>query len=189
MPTRKLVYYVAASVDHYIAHANEAMDGMLTEGDHINDYLESLHAYDTVLMGRKTYEWGYQFGIQPGHAVPTYAHMHQYVFSQTMPDAQDNQLQIIRADPAPFVQQLKHEPGKAIYLCGGGNLAGYLLDHGLVDEMILKINPVLFGGGIPLFGTSTRTVALTLQDTKIYTNGVQFVRYRIDYERPIAQWP
>jgi len=189
MSTRKLVYYVATSVDHYIAHTNEAMDGMLTEGDHVSDYLDSLRSYDTVLMGRKTYEWGYQFGIEPGHAVPTYAHMKQYVFSQTMPDAKEDQLTVVREDVAAFVAALKQQPGQAIYLCGGGNLAGYLLDCALIDEVILKINPVLFGDGIPLFGKSTRTIALALQDLKVYANGVQFVRYQIAYDRTIIQCP
>ena len=63
---RKVVYYVATSIDHYIAHEDETIDGFATEGHHISDYITSLRDYDTVLMGRRTYEWGYQFGVQPG---------------------------------------------------------------------------------------------------------------------------
>lgn len=188
-PTRKLVYYVATSVDHYIAHPNEAMDGMLTEGDHIADYVASLQAYDTVVMGRKTYEWGYRFGLEPGQPVPMYAHMQQYVFSQTLPESSHAQLKIIRESPLSFVQHLKNQQGGPIYLCGGGYLAGSLLDVGLIDELILKINPVVFGDGIPLFGTSTRTVNLDFCDLKVYNSGVQFVRYQMAYDRTVASWP
>lgn len=177
--TRKLVYYVAMTVDHYIAHEDETIDGFATEGHHIGDYLNSLRDYDTVLMGRRTYEWGYQFGVQPGQPVPTYGHMMQYVFSGSMPDYQHEQMQVIRDDPSQFVRQLKASEGGAIYLCGGGQLAGQLLDEGLVDELILKVNPVIFGQGIPVFGDLKRTMSLCLLDTKIYNNGVIFLRYAV----------
>ncbi|MEL6151887.1 MAG: dihydrofolate reductase family protein [Chloroflexota bacterium] len=177
---RKLVYYIATSVDHYIAHEDETMDGFLTEGHHIMDYVQSLRDYDAVLMGRRTYEWGYQFGIEPGQPVPTYGHMQQYVFSQSMDDYQHEQLHIVRDDPAEFTRQLKASEGGSIYLCGGGSLAGYLLACGLVDEIILKVNPVIFGSGIPVFGALKQTVALSLLDTKLYNNGVIFLRYAVE---------
>jgi dihydrofolate reductase len=130
-------------------------------------------------MGRRTYEWGYRFGIQPGQPSPTYSHMMQYVFSQSMPEFQHEQLRVIRDDPAEFVRRLKAERGGSIYLCGGGQLAGYLCEHGLVDELILKLNPVVFGTGIPVFGDLQRGMALSLLDTKVYQNGVLFLRYRV----------
>ncbi|GAB4511559.1 MAG: dihydrofolate reductase family protein [Anaerolineae bacterium] len=177
--TRKLVYYVAMTVDHYIAHEDETMDGFLMEGQHVTDYLNSLRDFDTVLMGRRTYEWGYQFGIQPGEPSPVYGHMMQYVFSQSMNAYQHTQLQVIREEPSDFVRQLKAQVGGSIYLCGGGQLAGTLLESGLVDELLLKINPVVFGSGIPVFGRLTRGFKLTLLNTKVYTNGVMFTHYTI----------
>ena len=177
--SRKVVYYVATSVDHYIAHKDETIDGFATEGHHISDYVTSLRDYDTVLMGRRTYEWGYQFGVQPGQPAPMYGHMMQYVFSQSMPDYEHEQLRVVRNDPAEFTRRLKAEEGGTIYLCGGGQLAGYLLDHGLVDECILKVNPVIFGCGIPVFGDFKRTTALSLLDAKVYNNGVLFLRYAV----------
>lgn len=181
MPTtlRPVVYYVAMTVDHYIAHEDETIDGFAAEGHHITDYLDSLRAYDTVLMGRRTYEWGYRFGIQPGQPSPTYSHMMHYVFSQSMPEFQHAQLRVIRDDPAEFVRRLKAEQGGSIYLCGGGQLAGYLCTHGLVDELILKVNPVVFGTGIPVFGDLQRGMSLALLDAKVYHNGVLFLRYRV----------
>lgn len=180
--TRKLVYYVAMTVDHYIAREDETIDGFTMEGQFISDYLASLRDYDTVLMGRRTYEWGYQFGVQPGQPAPTYAHMMQYVFSRTMPDYQHEQLRVIREDPAAFVTDLKTQPGGAIYLCGGGTLAGYLLSQGLVDEVILKLNPVVFGSGIPVFGDQRCGFDLSLLNTRVYSNGVIFLHYAIQPE-------
>lgn len=179
--TRKLVYYVAVTVDHYIAHEDESVDGFLTEGNHIPDYMNSLRDYDTVIMGRRTYEWGYQYGVKAGEPVPTYGHMMQYVFSKSMPHYQHAQLQIVRDDPAEFVRQLKAQQGGSIYLCGGGQLAGYLLDHQLVDDIILKINPVVFGAGVPVFGTLQRGFSLALNNAKVYSNGVIFSYYTANY--------
>lgn len=176
---RKLVYYVAVSVDHYIAHEDETVDGFSMEGQHVVDYLNSLRDYDTVLMGRKTYEWGYQYGVQPGEPSPTYAHMMQYVFSQSMEPYNHAQLRVIRDDPGDFVRELKAQAGGAIYVCGGGKLAGYLMEQGLVDELILKVNPVVFGRGIPVFGDLDRMLDLSLVNTKIYNNGVLFMHYAI----------
>ncbi len=177
--SRKLVYYVAVTVDHYIARADGSVDGFLTEGQHIGDYLDSLRDYDTVLMGKHTYEFGYQYGVQPGQPSPTYAHMMQYVFSQTMEAYQHERLRVIREDPATFVRGLKAAEGRRIYLCGGGQLAGYLLNHGLVDEVILKVNPVAFGSGIPAFGKLEAGFALKLLNAKVYSSGVLFLHYAV----------
>lgn len=182
MPVRKLVYYVATSVDHYIAHEDETVAGFLEEGQHITDYFNSLRDYDTLLMGKNTYEWGYQYGINPGEPSPVYAHMMQYVFSKSMEPYKHPQLQVIGEHPADFVQQIKTQEGKSIYLCGGGQLAGTLLQHQLVDELILKMNPVVFGKGIPVFGNQSPGFSLSLLDTKVYNNGVLFLHYDILYQ-------
>lgn len=181
MTTRSLVYYIATSVDHYIADKTGGFDGFLTEGHHIADYINSLQDYDTVLMGKNTYEVGYRYGMKAGEPSPTYAHMMQYVFSTGMEAYRHEQLHVIQQDPAPFVTQLKSQTGKAIYLCGGGKLAGYLLNCQLIDTLILKVNPFLMGDGIPLFAGVKTQFALSLQDSKIYRNGVAFMGYHIEY--------
>lgn len=178
---RKLVYYVAISIDHYIARADGSVDGFPSEGQHAVDYFHSLRDYDTVLMGKATYEWGYQYGAKPGEPSPTYPYMMHYIFSKTMPHFQSERLQVIREDAPTFVQGLKQQDGDSIYLCGGGHLAGSLLDHALIDELILKIYPVAFGSGIPLFGDSKRDFALSLYSSKTYANGAIFAHYAIDY--------
>jgi dihydrofolate reductase len=178
---RPMIYYVATTVDHYIAHEDESVHGFLAEGHHIPDYLNSLSDFDTVLMGRSTYEWGFQYGAQPGQPSPTYPHMMHYIFSRTLPDYQHPQVKVIREDAATVVRDIKQQDGKPIYLCGGGNFAGFLLENELIDELILKVNPVIFGEGIPLFGNSRKMVSLSLLDAKIYNNGVAFMHYQIAY--------
>lgn len=178
---RHLVYYVATSIDNYIAHEDGSVHGFLEEGKHIHDYLKSLRDFDTVIMGKNTYEFGYQYGLQPGQPSPVYGEMMHYIFSQSMELYQNEQLQVIRADPTDFVGTLKQQDGQDIYLCGGGQLAGYLLETELIDRLILKVNPIALGRGIPLFGQSRKSFGLTLNDAQVYTNGVAFMNYSIDY--------
>ena len=181
MSTRKLVYYIAATIDHYIAREDETVDGFVMEGPHVADYLDSLKEYDTVLMGRNTYEWGYRYGVMPGEPSPVYAGMMHYIFSRSMKDYQHERLKVVREDAGDFVQRLKRQPGGSIYLSGGGRLAGALLDRQLIDELILKLHPVAFGKGISLFGDSTRGFGLAMSSAKIYPNGVMYLRYTIRY--------
>ena len=177
--TRKVVYYIAVSVDGFIADTKGNTEAFSMTADYIPDYIRSLREYDTVLMGKNTYEAGYKFGIKPGEPSPMYSHMMQYVFSQTMEQYENEGLQVIRDDPARFVQGLKSQQGGAIYLCGGGNLAGCLLKASLIDELILKVNPLIFGKGIPLFSDYDVPLSLALLDTKVYQDGNVFLRYQL----------
>lgn len=178
---RKLIYYVAATLDGFIAHSDGSVGGFLEEGPHVADYLKSLQDFDTVIMGRHTYEFGYDYGLQPGQ--PAYPHMKHYIFSKTMQlDTLHDQVEIVKADELATVQRLKVETGTPIYLCGGGAFAGFLLEQELIDELIVKVNPVVFGSGIPLFGITTeKQVALELYNSKSYENGVFFLYYRLKY--------
>lgn len=176
---RKVIYYIAISLDGFIAREDGSFDGFLTEGQHIAEYAESLQAFDTVLMGRYTYEVGYQYGLEPGEPSPTYPHMRQYVFSSSMAQSTHEQLEVINTDATEFVQALKQQTGGSIYLCGGGKLAGSLLQANLIDEVILKVNPVVFGQGISLFEGESHVADLSLLDSKVYNNGVHFNRYAL----------
>jgi dihydrofolate reductase len=175
---RKLVYDVATSVDNFIARDDGSVEGFVMEGDHVTQYQQRLKGYDTVIMGRATYEWGYKFGLTPGALV--YPHMRHYVFSSTL-RFDDSPVQIVDRDPVGVVQRLKAEDGADIYLCGGGAFAGFLLDHDLVDQLVIKLNPVLLGRGIRLFGASRRPVGLELVDGRTYDNGVSLLRYDLSY--------
>ena len=172
---RKLKYHVACTVDGFIAHEDHTVDGFVPEGEHATDYLESLKRdYDIVLMGRRTYEFGFQFGV-----TSPYPWMKQYVLSRTMGRSPDPQVELISADVIELVRGLKEGAGKDIYLCGGAELAAALLAEGLIDEVILKLNPVLFGSGIPLFSRASGQTALELIGSKTYGNGVVLLQYRV----------
>ena len=172
---RRLKYHVAATIDGFIAHEDHTIDGFVPGGEHVDDYLLSLRTdYDVVLMGRRTYEFGFQFGI-----TNPYPWMKQYVFSGTMERSPDSNVELVSENVVDFVRKLKDGTGKDIYLCGGANLATNLFREGLIDEILLKLNPIVFGSGIPLFLGAIKQTDLELIDSKRYANGVVFLQYRV----------
>lgn len=178
MSTRKLIYHVAISIDGYIAQENDSIDLFPTEGDHIQDYVDSLTKYDTAVMGRRTYEFGYKYGMKPGDN--PYPHMNTYVYSSTLRfKKQDANLKVIRTNIVPHVKLLKRRSGSPIYLCGGGVMASYLLDQGMIDEINLKSCPIVMGSGIPMFNGLLEGVKLERLLTKPYDNGVMLLHYKV----------
>ncbi|MGH7492403.1 MAG: dihydrofolate reductase family protein [bacterium] len=180
---RKIVYHVGMTLDNYISHEDGSIGGFsnFAEGEHVTEYLDNLKAYDTVLMGRATYEFGYQYGIKPGQ--PAYPHMKHYVFSKTMrfETDPDERVEIIAKNELGFIKQLKAGTGTDIYLCGGGVFAGFLLENELIDELKIKFYPLIFGRGLKLFGKSTKAMQLSLLHAKVYGNGALLLTYRLNY--------
>ena len=175
---RKLIYYVAITIDGFIAHEDGSWDGFSMEGEHVEDFFKSYDWFDTVLMGRNTYEAGVKQGV-----TNPYPSMRQYVFSQTMAASPDDNVELVSDGAIDVVKQLKDTAGKPIWLCGGSNLATQFMAARLIDEVILKLSPVVFGAGIPLFSKPMTPAALELTQTKRYDSGVTRLHYRVASQR------
>lgn len=175
---RKIIYYVATSIDGYIAGPGGDASKFVAQGEGVQKYLRDLEKFDTVIMGRKTYEFGYDFGLQPGQ--PAYPHMKHYIFSNNLSFENQHKNVHVSTPDIDLIKSLKSETGSEIYLCGGGQFAGWLLDEGMIDEVILKINPVILGEGIGLFGSSQKSVSLSTAESAFYDDdGLQVIRYII----------
>src|SRR5262245_22389651 len=171
---RKLKYHVAASADGFIARQDGSFDCFPAAGDHVDDYLDSLKSYGAVLMGRKTYEVGLKMGV-----TDPYPYLKSYVFSRTMKESPDTRVEVVAENGSDLVRSLKNQPGKDIYLCGGADLASALFKEGLIDEVILKVNPLLLGSGIPLLSDIGRRVDLEFIGSKVYDSGVVLLSYSV----------
>ncbi|OJF10127.1 dihydrofolate reductase family protein [Couchioplanes caeruleus] len=193
---RKLVYYVAASLDGFIAAPDGSWEffGPVDPdlAAFVNDrFPETIptalreqfgvtaphQAFDTVVMGRGTYEPALAVGV-----TSPYAHLRQYVFSRTLDPATDPAVTVVADDPVPYLRELKQQPGMDIWLCGGGAFAAAVRSE--IDEFVVKLNPVLAGGGVPLVGGPFDPQRLTLLDaTPVGANGIVVLRYRSDRDR------
>jgi dihydrofolate reductase len=141
------------------------------------DFAALYKEFDTLIMGRKTYEVAAQAGSgeMPG--------MEVVVFSRTLPPTVRKGLRIVADDPAEVVKQLKSKPGRDIWLFGGGTLFRTLLDAGLVDTVEVGVMPVLLGSGIPLLppGASSK---LVLVDQKVLpASGIVALSYLVHGKR------
>ncbi|MDP5276747.1 dihydrofolate reductase family protein [Chengkuizengella axinellae] len=176
---RKIIYDIATTLDNFVAREDRTVDGFIMEGQHAEEYIERIKEYDTVLMGKHTYEFGFSYGIEPGE--PAYPNMMNYVFSRSTHYPTDKGIKVIRDNQISFIEELKQTPGSDIWLCGAGTFAGFLLDHQLIDQLILKVNPIMFGKGISLFGDIRKELELSLINSKTYENGVILQCYDIKY--------
>jgi dihydrofolate reductase len=186
---RKLVYYIGTSIDGYIAGPGGEFDFYPVADDMAafiaGDYPETLPThgraqlgidapnkrFDTIIMGRSTYDPGLHIGI-----TSPYTHLRQYVVSSTMESIDDPAVELVPGDPLGLVCRLKQENGLDIYLCGGGNLAGQLLPE--IEELIVKCDPVVAGAGIPAFHGAFSPTPFTLTDTRTFSNGAIVMTYR-----------
>ncbi|MER5642784.1 dihydrofolate reductase [Kitasatospora sp. NPDC002227] len=162
---RKLVYYIGVSLDGCIAGPGGEFDFFFpvapdmaefqqseypeTLPSHVRPHLGLVDVpnkrFDTVVMGRGTYQPGLDVGV-----TSPYAHLRQYVVSGSLGEIADPAVELVPSDPLGLVRRLKAEEGAAdVWLCGGGVLAGQLLAE--IDELVIKRYPVVAGGGLPVF--------------------------------------
>lgn len=177
-----LIYDVAVSIDGFIS--GPSVNGIPDvsrfphEGSIVEDYKARLATYAIALMGRATYEFGYAFGLPPG-ANP-YPTMRSFVVSQSIQVPAGSDVEVIHDDALAAVRTLKSESTGPLYLCGGGILAGALLNAGLINRLRLKRAPTLLGAGVPLFAEVTDTPNLTLIEEKQHGNGIVFQDYAVE---------
>ncbi|SJN21444.1 dihydrofolate reductase family protein [Luteococcus japonicus] len=186
---RNLVYYVATSIDGFIAEDDGDFSAFPQDPAtlrvlfdrypetcpvHVRDALGVTAAprrFDAVVMGRRTHQPALDQGLTAG----AYPHLAQYVVTRrSLPGSPS--VQRVSEDPAQFVADLKREPGRDIWLCGGGDLAAQLLD--LIDELQLKVNPVLLGNGIPLVRGTRIPASFRLVQSEQLPGGVLLNTYR-----------
>lgn len=163
---RKLVLYIAMSMDGYIAREDNSLDWLFrTGGEGDNGYSDFYKTVDTILMGRKTYE---QILILENGEFP-YKNKKSYVFTRQYNENNEH-VEFINDNIVDFVNKIKNEEGKRIWLVGGGELLHEFLKHKLVDEFIIQIAPIIIGRGIRLFKEDNLEIEFMLKETKSVNN-------------------
>lgn len=188
---RRLVYYVATTLDGYIAGPN----GGDPSGEEyfpltpdviefiVEQYPETLpgparsamgidypgKVFDTVLEGRASYEIGLAAGL-----TDAYPHLRHHVFSTTL-ESQDRAVEIVSDNALERVRALKAEEGKDLWLVGGGKLAHSLLPE--IDRLVLKQNRSIIGAGIPLFNGQFQPQMFKPVEERMLDSGVRVLTY------------
>ncbi|MFG2127688.1 dihydrofolate reductase family protein [Streptomyces sp. NPDC048751] len=183
---RKLTYFIACSLDGFIGDVNGDASAMYPFVD--EEFLEFLKTeypetaftpgrrslgfddlpnkrFDTLIQGRASYDEALKQGV-----TSPYAHLREYVASRTLGESPDPNVEIIADDLVGKVRELKAEEGElGIYLCGGAQVAGALLDE--IDELVIKSYPIVYGTGMPMFGSDFAVTEFTLDEVRAFGNG------------------
>lgn len=171
---RKLVLYIAMSLDGYIAKPNDDLSFLsLVERENEDyGYAAFISTVDTIIIGRRTYEWvTSQF---------EYPHQDKMTYIISRNKSVQNTPNITYSDNVvELVTALKRENGKTIFCDGGAQLVNALLKHKLIDELILSIIPVLVGEGIRLFENDRPEQNLQLVSSKSYSSGLTQLYFQI----------
>lgn len=189
---RKLIYFVAASIDGFIAglDGGDPSSWWPITDDYIDfirtEYPETLpgpardamgitgpgHHFDTVIEGRRSFELGLAAGLPDA-----YPHLRHLVVSSTLEGDAESAVEIVSDDPVGRIRELKGEPGQDIWLVGGGTLASSLRSE--IDELIIKLGPITLGAGVPLWGSESdsETETWTTTEVRAFPGGMTLLRY------------
>jgi len=178
---RKVVYSLTNSLDNFIARTDGGYDWILMGDEVMSEFPKIYASFDTILIGRKTYDITQSQNPETGGETAGFMDMKTYVFSRTMKESPNEGVKIISDNAGEFVRGLKNESGKDIWLFGGGILAASLLRERLVDEIGVAIQPVLLGSGIPLFPDIGIQIDLQMIECKTYKNGIVGLKYLVKH--------
>lgn len=167
---RRIRYQVACSLDGYIAGPNDETDWIVAEPE--VDFTELFDQFDTLLMGRRTYE-------QTRKLADDFWGKRVVVFSRTLRQHEHPDITIVSDDIEEKLRELRSEPGKDIWLFGGGELFRSLLQLGYVDTVEPAIIPVLVGAGRPFLASPSAPTKLSLTAQRVYPSGIVWLEYTI----------
>jgi dihydrofolate reductase len=178
---RRIIVYIATSADGYIARPDGDVE-WLNRRPRTVDYgmREFYRTIDTILWGRKTYDWLLNYYSKRGKTKGLFdTKVANYVFSRKPQKRTVPGVKFISEPVKAFAERLRASPGKHIWMMGGGQLIASFLDAGEIDEFDIHVIPLFIGKGIPLVAPRHRDVPLRLRSSKKYPDGVVRLRYDV----------
>jgi dihydrofolate reductase len=176
---RRLRYNLAPTLDGFLAGADGTYDWIIM--DPSIDFVSLFAEFDTFVMGRRTFEVTARTEF-----MAMIQHKEVIVFSRTLNAADYPGVTVVGSDPAATVRTLKAQPGKDIWLFGGGELFRTLVDANLVDTVELAVMPVLLAQGLPVLPPG-RSVQLELRSAGALPSGIVMLSYSVRGAEPAVQ--
>lgn len=165
---RKIVLFIATSLDGYIARENGDINWLNdVQGEGDNGFTEFYKTIDTIIMGKTTYDHVLTLAEEFPHL-----DRKNYVFSNSRTGI-DKFVEFVRGDVVKFTRNLQNQDGKNIWLVGGSALLDQFLKENLVDEFIITVAPIVLGKGIPLFKNDNPELMLSLNGSMRFGEFIQ----------------
>ncbi len=187
----KTQYYTATSIDGFIADENNSLEWLFESGarettsrdnrDRFSDFFAGVGA---MVMGATTYQWVLdhdQLLDNPETWAHYYGRTPCWVFThRKLSPVPGADISFVRGDVRRVHEQMTAAAkGRNIWLVGGGDLVGQFADHGLLDELLLAVAPVVLGAGAPLLPRRLTASALSLREVE-RDGGFVFLRYQLE---------
>lgn len=172
---RKIVLFIAMSLDGYIADSNGGvgwLNGHGSDSENLDVYSEFVKDVDTILMGWNTY---HQVVTELSPTEWVYGDFITYVITHRRENSTE-QIRFTSENPIDLLTKLKSGNGKSIWICGGANLVQQLIRSDLIDQYYISVIPTLLGSGVRLFGSTEKEIKLKLLKTQTY-NGITDLIY------------
>ena len=183
---RKVIYSHHVSLDGFIEGPNGELDWAVVDEELHRRFIDLESTIDAHLYGRRVYETmaAHQSTADQNPSAPEYEveyariwqNKPKIVFSKTLERVEWNS-RLVRSNVGEEIAKLKGQPGKDMYLAGA-NLASTVIQLGLIDEYWLYVNPVVLGGGKPMFPALDTRLHLRLLETRTFGCGVVLLRYQ-----------
>ena len=181
----KTIYFTSSSLDGYIADPNHSLEWLFQFGGEDPSYPEFIKDIGAIAMGSSTYEWVLKHDtfVDPEKPKPWPYQQPSWIFTsrslKTVPSAD---IRFVEGDVRPVYEQMcKAAAGKNIWIVGGGHLAAQFHEHGMLDEMIVTIVPVILAAGAPLFTSTIIKPPLRTISVKQYPEG--YVQIRLEVQK------
>jgi dihydrofolate reductase len=180
----KTQYYIATSIDGYVADENNSLDWLFQFGpvESMKDnYPQFVSKVGAIAMGSTTYEWIINQENLVKNPDKWPYQIPVWVFSsRDLPVVDGANIHFVQGDIGPHHgEMLKAADGQNIWLIGGGDLVGQFHDNGLLDEIILTVAPIMLGSGAPLLPRKITTPPLKLVDVQKYDDIFVTLTYKV----------
>jgi dihydrofolate reductase len=187
---RKVIFQMMVSLDGYFEGPNREIDWHLVDEEFNDVASEFLDTVDTLLFGRVTYQlmagyWPTELATTDDPIIAAKMNsLQKIVFSKMLNKVEWNNSRLVKENIAEEVSELKKQPGKNMAIFGSSDLAVLLMKHGLIDEFHIFVNPVVLGGGKPLFKGLNERFKFRLLRTQVFGSGVVMHCYQPMEEKP-----
>ncbi len=187
-PTRKIISLMHISLDGFAAGPNGELEWAVVDEEIHADVAAMLTTVDTALYGRITYQMMESFWptVPANPDATEFERQHsrwiedvrKIVFSRTLDRVTGNNTRLIKERIAEEAARLKQQPGNDMMIFGSPSIVHELTRHGMIDEYRINLDPIVLGGGVPLFPESAEPIRLNLLEAKTFRSGVVGLRYR-----------